>query len=85
MNYWPVVGWVICGILAYGLCKNRLRRLHLNNSHTSYEWPGEALCIATGLYGIIGLLIAIIVNIQDDHKFGLCYLMPKELCEPRRS
>ena len=77
-----VVLWIVCGVLAYGLVKNHGWQW---NSFFCQKWnyEDELACILCGLFGPIGLITGVILTLAFGYRFGLCYLMPKELCETR--
>jgi len=83
---WLVLGWMICGILTYGLQKNYWRQFFQKSSRVGYRLNLEGHCIYMSVLGPIGLItvVVILVVLSDgDHRFGFCFRMPKELCEPR--
>jgi len=81
---WFIAGWLICGVLLYGLEKNRWRQFFQKLNYIGYDSTYEGLCIASIIFGPIGLFMNIIITILiGDYKLGFCWRMPKELCEPR--
>lgn len=84
-----VIGWIICGILAYGIAKNCDRQHYSKMNHLfafpyGYHGGDEFLCITTGLCGLLGLFSAIIETLIYGYNFGLCFKMPEYLCESRQ-
>ena len=89
--------WLICGLLAYGLLKDFLRRLiqkSLNKGVQDCHYDGncESLVILLPLFGIFSLISVLIflisVRSQSDEcipsRFPyLCFKMPKHLCKNR--
>ena len=78
-----VAGWVICGVLAYGILKNNLRQ-HTKLPHTRHhDTEDEFVVYLISAMGLIGLIAIILGTWIGGSELGLCYRMPKELCEPR--
>ena len=77
-----VVGWIICGILAYGVMKNALIQLDLRLSRECYSLDEIFICCLS-VMGPICLLSVILETWIGMRKLGLCFRLPKELCEPR--
>jgi len=80
-----IVGWIICGILAYGMTKDNWRQFFETLTYVGYDSRHENFCILSVIMGPVGLLVMIFIVLSEGYKFGLCYHMPKELCVPRRS
>ncbi len=80
---WLIVGvviWVICGVLVYGMLKDCFRR-GLERTYFEYGWGHEFVCFYFGLVcPIIGLCFFLVALLWGE-KIGLCFRMPKELCE----
>lgn len=84
---WVAVGWVVCGVLAYGLLKNYYKACYQFRWWSqSYDKSSESLCRMVVVFGLAGLIVAIIHIVTDKQGsyFGLCFRMPRELCEPRK-
>ncbi len=72
--------WIVCGFLAYGLLKNEWRRFYIERKTIGYKRLDEILCILCAFGGPAGLLTHFMLC---EYKSELCYVMPKELCDPR--
>ena len=75
-----VVGWIICGVLAYGVAKNNLRQHHSKLEYTRYDIVGEFVVRLVSVMGPIGLISIILETWIEGSELGLYYRMPKELC-----
>ena len=78
------IGYVVCGILAYGVAKNNWRQFYCTLKWVGYDKATEALSIVFGLLGFAGLITATILTIFEKRKLGLCYKMPTELLNTTR-
>ncbi len=72
--------YVLCGILAYGLNKGRLRNFYSNLTYCGYDQADECLCNLIAIFGPLGLIVAIVLSLLED-RFGFCFIMPQKLCK----
>ena len=88
-----VVGWIVCGALAYGVEKDWYRKFELETKlilkhyNIPYIYRGRSVetgCVMVGLLGPIGLCIASVMALMMDRKIQLTYRMPKELFAERK-
>lgn len=83
-----IVGWIFCGILAYGLVKNYERDFYSRMINVNYllefryDSMDEFFCILSGFFGPIGLFVGLITALTNK-SLELCFIMPKELCRPK--
>ena len=80
---WLVLGWVICGVFAYGIAKASMRNFYMQSSCAGYNEISDFLCWTLAFTGPMGLVATLIICSCREDEIGLCYRMPKELCEPR--
>ena len=80
---WLIAGvavWVIYGVLVYGMLKDCFRQ-GLEQEYFEYGWGHEFACCYFGLVPPIGLCF-LLAALFSGEKIGLCFRIPKELCEP---
>lgn len=78
-----VVGWVVCGVLAYGLCKGDWRHFYAEkeNKYVGHSAGIELLCWVAGVLSLMGLISGILLRIIMKSGLDLCYKMPEELSQ----
>lgn len=88
-----VLGWIVCGVLAYGLEKDWSRRFELRmkflfkQHDVPYFYNGKSIeigCVVVGLMGPVGLLLNVLTRLIVSQEVYLTYRMPKELRERNR-
>ncbi|MBI5421436.1 MAG: hypothetical protein HZA35_03980 [Parcubacteria group bacterium] len=90
INIYFLVGYIVCGILAYGIQKNNWRQFFVTLEFVGYDITAELMCITCGLLGYYGFIIILGTVLMDRFMFdiklkpGLCYKMPKELLNSTR-
>lgn len=93
---WLVLGilYIVCGILAYGMQKATWREFYkehyrdlkyfgAKSTSVFYGKKEEAVCLFGAILGWTGLIVVLLILFEDRKKPGLCFRMPKELCERR--
>ena len=86
-----VVGWIVCGVLAYGLTKGtslnlqeRCQKEFPDRGNTGkYSSEEEGACLWFGSMGPLGLMLILGEYLSQPKLTGplkLCYRMPKEYC-----
>lgn len=78
-----IPGWIVFGILAYGLLKNCLKEFLKNKQYVGYDRIDESYCILVAIFGPIGLIISALAVFllygELKQKIRLSFRMPKEL------
>lgn len=80
MIWWLLLcGWIVCGIFAYGLSKGLSRSiLRSYPGLKRYDLVSEVFNLLNIPCGLIALL-----SWLPFRNSGICFIMPKELCERR--
>lgn len=79
INNWNLVGWILCGFIAYGTCKGvfiNTAKEHPNSD--GYNAAGEFICITVFLMGYLGLAIVFAMALFVDKRLFWCLSAPKD-------
>ena len=74
-----VGGWIVCGVLAYGLEKGYWKKFYKTLNYVGYDRSCEYWCILIGLLGLIGLTSIVLSFLFERKKLRFCWRMPEQL------
>ena len=74
--------WVVCGVLSYGMVKNDWRHFLQKRFEIFFDRDKEGACWGFIIGGPVALIAALILCREGS--WGLCFIMPLELCEEAR-
>ena len=74
-----LIGWIVCGFLAYGLIKEHKKHFYRPLEYIGYNKVDEVICWVCGIAGCLGLIFALFDCLMEQRTLILCLKMPEEL------